>query len=55
YHEVSHTDVLHRHAEVGDVGSMGAWGIFEFDWARLQSCLIFDLSAAGSDWWHSAT
>ena len=35
YHEVSATNVLYRDAEVGDVGSMAAWRVFELDWAQV--------------------
>ena len=55
YDEVPDADVLHEQTEVGDVGPMATRGVDEFDWATLQSRVVFDLSTFGSVWRDPAT
>jgi len=53
--EVSYADVLYGQTEVGDVGSVAARRVDEFDWAAFQSCVVFDLPAFGAVWRDQAT
>ena len=46
--EVPDADVLHEQTEVGDVGPMATRGVDEFDWATIQSRVVFDLSTCGT-------
>ena len=55
FDEVPDADVLHEQTEVGDVGPMATRGVDEFDWATLQSRVVFDLSTFGSVWRDPAT
>ena len=55
YDEVPDADVLHEQTEVGDVGPMATRGVDEFDWATLQSRVVFDLSTFGAVWRDPAT
>ena len=47
--EVSDADVLHRQPEVGDVGSLAAPGVDEFDWTVFELCVVVDLAFLAPD------
>ena len=51
---LSRTDLFHGEADGGDLGSLAARGVDEFDWAEVRSQLLFDLSFVGQDGWHQS-
>ena len=47
---LSRTDLFHGEAEGGDLGSLAARGVDEFDRADVRSQLVVDLSASVPNW-----